>query len=71
MSRHGVRTRAEAAEGHDLVGHVMADIGAAEIGNAGDFAPVPGDGLLALAEIGIVGGDGAAAAEFDPRNACG
>src|SRR6266478_8705412 len=58
-----------ASERHDLVVDVVAYIGAAEIGNSRSLAPIGDDLRLALAEIGIVGRDGAAAAEPDPGEA--
>src|ERR1043165_9252709 len=45
---------AQRAERDHLVGRVVADIGAAEIGDSVAFAPVPGDGFRAFAEVGIV-----------------
>jgi len=64
LSRNGVWRGPEAAEGDDLVRDVVADVGAAEIGDAGELAPMLCDGFLALAEIRLVRRDGAAAAEF-------
>src|SRR6202008_3084983 len=57
------------SEGHDLVAHVVADIGASEIGDAETPAPAAHDRLLVLAEIGIVGQDIAHAAEADAAKA--
>src|SRR6185312_3013176 len=61
----GAGARRPASELHHLVIDVVAAIGAAEIGDAGARTPIPRDLLLALAELGLIGWNGAAAAEPD------
>src|SRR5882672_8793206 len=57
------------AERHDLVGGVVADVGTAEIGNAGQPGPMLNDLDFRLAEVGVVPRDRAAAAEPDSGDA--
>ncbi len=70
--RCGASARWPDPERHDLVIGVVAYVGPAEVGNAGDLAPMPGDVFLALAKIRIVVRDLAAPAKpdaGDPANA--
>src|SRR5688572_2395479 len=60
---------AQASKRHDLVAGVVADVGAAEIADAGLAAPMLDDLDLGLAEIRIVVRNGAAAAEPDAGDA--
>src|SRR5690348_16533067 len=53
-------------ERNDLVVDVVADVGAAEIRDAGALAPLPSHLLLACAKIRVVSRNGTAATELDP-----
>ena len=53
-------------EGNDPVGDVMADIGGAEEGDARALAPIAREPLAGLAEVAVILGYIAQAAEADP-----
>src|SRR5690349_16862071 len=68
---NGVAERKSAGSGrerNDLVGDVMADVGAASERDAGAGAPLFDDRRLVAAEVGVVRRDIADASEPQPRH---